>query len=80
MESGTWWRDGRGPRDFESWKRRVKIFWRRLVEQLDYKPAWGMGVGAVTHLIRVTDYSYLAWSLSRKGSSKNGMRITIKMN
>lgn len=40
--------------------------------------AWGWG--AVTHLIRVTDYSYLAWSLSRKGSSKNGMRITIKMN
>lgn len=40
----------------------------------------GHGVGAITHLIRVTDYSYLAWSLSRKGSSKNGMRIRIKMN
>ena len=40
----------------------------------------GQGVGAVIHLIRVTDYSYLAWSLSRKGSSKNEMRITIETN
>lgn len=60
---------------FES-LRRVKILWRRLSVQLDYKPAWG----GVCHPLRVTDYSHLAYSLSRKGSSKNGMRITIKMN
>lgn len=35
-------------------------------------------MGAVTHLRRVTDGSDLAYSLSRKGSSKNGMRIIIK--
>lgn len=36
------------------------------------------GVGAVAHLIRVTDFSYQAYSLSRKGSSKHGMRIIEK--
>lgn len=40
----------------------------------------GRLVGAVAHLIRVTDFSYLAYSLSRKGSSKNGMRIIKKKN
>lgn len=35
-------------------------------------------VGAVTNLIRVTDCSYLAYSL--KGSNKKGIRIIIKKN
>lgn len=40
----------------------------------------GAGVGVtLSHLIRVTNCSYLAYSLSRKGSSKkNGRRMRIK--
>lgn len=46
---------------------------------MDDKPASGAG-GTVTHFIRVTDCSYLAYSLNRKGSSKRGMRMIIKKN
>lgn len=56
-----------------------KAIRRSLSVQVDHKLAWE-GLGAVTHSIRVTDCSYLAYSLSRKASSKNGMRIIIKRN
>lgn len=42
---------------------------------------WGTGGGGtVSHLIRVTNCSYLAYSLSRKASSKHGIRMRIKKN
>ena len=37
-------------------------------------------VGAITHLIRVTDFSSLVDSLSGKGSSKSGMRVIKKIS
>lgn len=38
--AGGWW----SPSDLETW-RRVKLLWRKLRVQVDYKPAWGAGGG-----------------------------------